>query len=502
MIATAPEAVKQDRRRSSAARLAGAPGLGTVGLTIAVALALFARAPGLGARSFWLDEALVVHTARAPLSDLVPELSTSPVGFALLERLLLGLPLPAETALRLPSLAAGVGTVLALFALARGLGLGDVAAFGAATLYAVNPTLTYYGREAKPYALDGLAAVVAALLCERVLRRPESRAAWVSFATVGVVLPWLLHPGVFLVLAGDAVLVLALWRQDVRARMVAVGAAQAASVGLLYALVLRVQMSEQLDAYWASAFLPETTSLRFALSWLAARTYELYVLYFEELASPALALTAIGVAALGWQRRWRALGYVGLPWLIVVAASAWHVYPYGGNRVDLLLVPGALLAIGAALGLPGRLGAPTWTACTISGLGLAALAAPAFAATLDRFVVHTYRAEEVGPVVQRMRPLLEPGDTVYIYYAARLAFEWYGRDLRGARVVVGGNHRADVNAYGPEVDGALAGGSRTWFVFSHLYDGEREWMLGRAAAGAREVTRIDDVGASAHLFLR
>src|SRR5919112_417644 len=118
MIATAPEAVKAERRRGRLSLAVGTSRIEALAIATALLLALLARAPGLGGRSFWLDEALVVHTARVPLANLVPELSTSPFGFALLERALLAVPVPAETALRLPSLLAGVTTVWALVALA------------------------------------------------------------------------------------------------------------------------------------------------------------------------------------------------------------------------------------------------------------------------------------------------------------------------------------------------------------------------------------------------
>jgi hypothetical protein len=282
----------------------------------------------------------------------------------------------------------------------------------------------------------------------------------------------------------------------------AVGAVQLVCLGLLYVLVLRGQMTERLDVFWAGSFMPETQSVRVAFGWLADRTLDLYRLAFEELTWLALALTAAGIGWLAAQRRWRTLAYVLLPWVGVVVASVLRVYPYGGNRVDLFVIPGAVLATAAATALPGRMGASRFAATWLSAVALLALALPMAWTTLNRFVLETPHLEEMRPVLARMRPLVRPGDVVYLYYTAQPAFEWYGRDLADVTVVTGGNHRDDITRYGPEVDAALARGPRTWLVFSHVYQGEREWMVAWASAQAREAARFDDIGASAHLFVR
>ncbi|WP_431932971.1 glycosyltransferase family 39 protein [Micromonospora sp. RP3T] len=174
------------------------PGLVTLAITLV----------GLGHAQPWRDELATWSAASRPLPDLVRltrtiDAATGP--YYLLMHGWTAVAGTSPTALRLPS-ALAMATAAALTARLGARLAGDRAGLLAGLLFAVLPTTSRYGQEARPYALATLLAALATLLLVDALCRP-SRRRWAGYA-VAVAALGLLHLIALTLLAAHAVAVL------------------------------------------------------------------------------------------------------------------------------------------------------------------------------------------------------------------------------------------------------------------------------------------------------
>lgn len=150
-----------------------------------LALAGLLGAIALGRRSFWLDESVSVTIAKLPWSAFTHIVGTREGNMTLYHLLLSGwisLFGDSEVAARSLSVVAGVGTVAALYALARRLA-GPRVALLAGLLLAVDPLFVHYAQEARGYELSVLLVTVATALFARALAR-QTWTAWLGYAAV------------------------------------------------------------------------------------------------------------------------------------------------------------------------------------------------------------------------------------------------------------------------------------------------------------------------------
>jgi uncharacterized membrane protein len=137
-------------------------------------LATALRLPGLAERSLWLDESYSVWFASLPLHELwtdAPLYETHPPVYYTLLKGWIALFGDGEAAIRSLSVAASAANVLLLALAGRLLRLGprgDRIALLAALLLALNPSVVVYAQEARPYALQMLAATSALLAALRL----------------------------------------------------------------------------------------------------------------------------------------------------------------------------------------------------------------------------------------------------------------------------------------------------------------------------------------------
>jgi 4-amino-4-deoxy-L-arabinose transferase-like glycosyltransferase len=185
----------------------------------------------LSSQSFWLDEAIAIHSARLDLGGLIHSVAhtegSPPLYFVLLDGWMRVFG-DSEAGIRSLSALFGTATILLAYVIGRRLASARVGLVAAA-LVAFNPLLVWFSQEARPYALLVLLAAASFLLFAEALERPTGRvlggwalASGLAFAThyfAGLVIlpelawlayrvrPWrLLAPAV----AGFAVVPLAL----------------------------------------------------------------------------------------------------------------------------------------------------------------------------------------------------------------------------------------------------------------------------------------------------
>src|SRR5439155_8107877 len=146
----------------------------------------------LSSQSFWLDEAVAIHSARLDVSGLFHSLAHTegnpPLYFLLLDgwmRVFGG----SEAAIRSLSALFGTAAIVLAYEIGRRLATPRVGLVGAA-LVAFNPLLVWFSQEARPYALLVLLSGLSFLLFAIALERPSGKvlggwaaASGLAFAT-------------------------------------------------------------------------------------------------------------------------------------------------------------------------------------------------------------------------------------------------------------------------------------------------------------------------------
>ncbi|RSN10673.1 hypothetical protein DMB42_17560 [Nonomuraea sp. WAC 01424] len=351
----------------------------------------------------------------------------------------------SEVWLRLPSAVAIGVAAWFLVELGRRLHSTRAGVIGA-TLFAILPSVSYYGAFARSYAFAAAAVVFSFWALHRAVERPGGR-RWVTYG-VAVALVCCTH--LFAVLALPAHLALA--RRGLLLRMAA-----ALAVGGLPAVVLGVVGFGE----------------RHAISWIPQRGPEVW-LKFPKMAAGATGLGVLlfavalaGVAVLwrsegrGEGGRWAlaALGWLVLPPLLLLAVS--HlVTPAYVDRYLFVTAPALALLAGVAVAGVPRFPVPAGVAIVLVG-GLLGVS--------DHMTVREEngRFDNVPWALRVVRA--EPGDAVvYGQSQLRAGFGYYADSAMPDDVLKAGD-APEPDGFGyPErsdVAAALKGRERVWVVW-------------------------------------
>jgi hypothetical protein len=307
--------------------------------------------------SVWHDEAALIVNAlhkgfREQLGPLQYAEAAPPL-FLWVERALSLLVNDSVWALRAVPLLASCAALVLLARVAR-RALSPQSAPWAVLLLGVSNHVLWHSCEAKPYALD----ILAAILLIDLVHRP---AAWtltsrvLLLAALAPAIIWLSFPGCFLYGGVLIVLLPPVWRQRRLTLWLAYGLLTLA-VFVAFALLLgpiRAQRHATMDGCWVAQF-PNWSRPWTVPVWAVCSTVDL-VRYCFEPTGHGLALAALAGGIALWRGGQRELVLlVLLPLDLAFGASLVHAYPYGGARVEVFAAPGLALLIAA--GIP-----PIWT---------------------------------------------------------------------------------------------------------------------------------------------
>ncbi|MEV4563177.1 glycosyltransferase family 39 protein [Nonomuraea sp. NPDC049419] len=404
---------------------------------------------GTGVSTLNGDELATISAASRSLAGMV-ELARHIDGHFLPYYLFMHLWMKAGTAelwLRLPSaVAIGVAAWL-LVDLGRRLH-STRAGVVAAGVFAILPSVSYYGAFARSYAFAAAAVVFAFWALHRALERPSGR-RWVAYG-VAVALVCCTHLFAVLVLPAHALLV----RREVLGRMaaaLAVGCVPAAVLGLI--------------GYGE----------RHAISWIPQRGPEV-LLTFPKMAAEAevlgVALFAIALAGavLLWRangvRAWAAAlaGWLVLPPVLLLAVS-WLVTPVYVDRYLFVTAPALALLAGLAVASLPRLQVVAGVAVVVLGC---LVALPEHVDVREE----NGRMENIPWALRVIKA--EPDDAlVYGQSQLRAGFDYYADSLMPVDVLRSGD-APDPEGFGypeqPDVAAALAGRERVWVVWRGTED--------------------------------
>lgn len=238
------EARLRDRWMAETAPLPS-PARAEVGVLIGIViLGGVLRFATLDARSFWIDEAVVVILIEDGLGDMLERLLTGEEGTPPLYYILAwgwsGLFGTGEVALRSLSAILGTASIPVAWVAGREL-LSARGGVIAAILFAASPILVWHSQDARAHTLALLLAALSFVLFVRLLREPRgSRLAWwAAVSALGI----LSHYFVVFPVAAEALWLLVAFRGH-RGVRVAIGAVAVAGAG---AIAVALQQQSNVD---------------------------------------------------------------------------------------------------------------------------------------------------------------------------------------------------------------------------------------------------------------
>jgi len=472
-----------------------------------VALGIVVRTIQFAAQSsLWLDELAVAHTVIVrDLVRLVIEplayRQVAPAGFLVLQKIAITVAGVGELGFRLIPWVASLVALFVFWRLAERL-LTRPAAWTVFLLFAASPALAWFGSQAKQYSTDVLGVLLLIWAgCELLTPRPRvARAVLAGVFAILTSMPAVLAGG-----AIGLILLVAAVRTGLPRRTVFVLVGAGWAVAALVTagqsqLTVSAETREYMLMFWARGFPPAPTTLD-ALLWTPRVLSEVlnFALFFglaDQLwivAAVAATLAVLVVPGAWWLAR--RSGYhaavVMSPIVVGVLAAAVHLLPLSG-RVSLWLVGPLLLLAGSGLSAVAD-----WCSPRLRAIPAAAGALMAAVAITSVTILEPppYRSQDLKPVLAHVGAQMQPDDTFYVYYGARLAMRFYGPRAGITHWIEGNCHRRNTPEYFRELD-AFRGQSRVWVIWTHAIPrfGEPEAIRSYLSTIGTERLRIEAPG--------
>jgi hypothetical protein len=303
-------------------------------------------------RPIYLDEkSLWKNVANRAIFDfhhVLEEDQMAPPGFLVVERLLSRLPLDMKAAGRLFPFLCGITSVFLTRSAARRF-LDRRAVPLAVGLLALADHLLYYSAEIKQYSCDLVMALAGLLLAAPQPPEKTSDRQLVTLAIFGVVAPWFSFTVVF-VLSGVGLhlLVTQALRKDWRKAALTASACGTWLISFAGCYLLSKSIMSQRDflwVWWNFAFLPVPPRSLADASLVVESIANVFINPTSLLSPFTLPYTALLAAMLALfgclsvGRRWPGgLFLLISPFILTLAASGLHLYPFHG-RLLFVLVP-------------------------------------------------------------------------------------------------------------------------------------------------------------------
>ncbi|MGH2919479.1 MAG: glycosyltransferase family 39 protein [Solirubrobacteraceae bacterium] len=466
-MALQAEAALRVRARASAARVPRERTSRVLVCVLVLAAAGFAL--GLGGSSLFIDEVYSWEASRGSLGDLAQALQysevTPPLYYLILHAWMQAVGSDSELMLRLPSVAAGIALVAALYWLGN-LVAGRRAGLIAATLGAVSPLVLLYAQQVRAYIWVMLALTVAVAAVVQATRDRSSR--WLLVGAAAACCSVLLHYTAVLVLAPLAVW---LWLSPGVPLRWRAGfcAAVALPLGALVPLALEQASQGHHDIAQTYASLTMFNALRIASSPFDGRATgglmvarELGAIVVVEV----LALLALADRFRPIRARRLVVACAATPLVAVLLASALG-QPIALTRYTAVAVPFVLVAIAAvAVRLQRPLGMLLLTTALVaSGVGVVAAQR------------HDGRNPDTRAAIATVADNWRAGDAVVS--VGLLGFDG-ALSYYGEKLLANGEH--DVYAYG-----SLSAAAQAPPVVAAAVDGGRLWIVADPVLSRREL---------------
>lgn len=493
----------------------------------------------LSDRSLWLDELFVAANfiTDKPLAELLtPPLDYShsyivPIGFMLITKLLTHWFGNSELILRLFPLLSGLASLLLFYKVAK-IYISPNAVPLALFLFAISDKLIYYTSEFKQYASD-VAIALMLLWLLAYLRQNNTTTLTPKklflLTLIGITTPWFSHPSVFMLATiGSYLTFFYLFTErhlPSLIKLFGVYLLWLLSFIVMYTLttnggVESSPVGQWLTTFWKGqrAFMPSVLS-KDGLIWIIHNYAAMFILP-GSLGRSELAgwLFLLGCLTLFINKKSATtLLLLILPLFITAFASSFQLYPFSG-RLLLFLTPMMYLIIAEGIthlridlsyhnnypNIPRLLTLTTQMMLTLYLFN--------YYPITNQSILQSRTNQEIRPVIEYVHTHKQPNDIVYFYYWSEPALRYYGNTygfnyndchlitplttdqvikeidyfrikqnlqpvpINSTHCILGIHENFD--RFKQDLDLLKSQqGSRVWFIFSHIDDGQRTTFL-------------------------
>lgn len=465
-------------------------------------------------RSLWYDEAnLVLNIIDRSISSLLQPLDYdqgAPIGFLLLEKLVVQSWGVNEYALRLIPLLSGVISLFLFYQAAKRY-INPNAVLIALYLFAISDTLIYYSSEVKQYSSDVAITVVLLVVVRCIFLRKPTLAQSFALGAIGAIAIWFSHPAIF-ILAGIGISIitpLLLGRERIEYhKLFIIFALWSVSLCVNYLVHIRhLAANGAMTYYWRAnnGFMPVSLQSIHDVKWFFFKLFDLFSdpgglkLFWLELSGIAAALFFIGCYAMLGRNKNYFIVLVS-PIILALAASGMELYPFSG-RLLLFIVPSLFLLV--AEGAAYVLSHNNYKLPIAGALLIAVMLAPS-SLNAAQYLLSPRTREEIRPAIQYIQEHKQPHDALYVYQGAQSAFAYYTKmfDLEMS-YVSGVDARGDWPVYINDIE-RLQSRKRIWFLFSHVRTvrgmDEEQFLLYHLDTRGQQIDSFSTMGANAYLY--
>lgn len=418
-------------------------------------------------RSLWLDEAsLAINFIERDFSLLLAPLSinqVAPIGFLMIEKLLVTVLGNNEMALRLFPLCCYLLSIPFVFGFAIKLFPTKNVAFLSTAIFSITNSILRYSSEVKQYSTDVL--VAAALIYVALTFTFKNKRNYYALALIGSTTIWFSNVSIILLFTIGLYI---LYTESVKKNYMPVLSMipWLVSFGIYYFLFVRNHPTRtvMLD-FWKDTFMPfNPVSIQFLQFWkLSLQSIYGWLLGFGPVWLLSFLLSLIGVFRLVRKKKHVAIYFLLFPMFVHVGLSSLKLYPFSG-RLVLYLVPSIVLLL-----VCGSEEIIDFLRKKFKSIPKYYRLAPIALFFVPLFIKYPNRKEETKESLRFMEAYIQNKDNIYVYNPAFIAYRFYtssGSFAFDNKVTISNIYRDDNTKYLNELK-SLKG--RTWLLFAHVY---------------------------------
>lgn len=429
----------------------------------------------LGTHSLWHDEAVTWQIANNSIIEVITQnalQNSAPPTYVLLLRSIISILGDSEFVLRLLSAIFGVAGIPAVYALSRQF-LSAPLSYFVAALVTVVYSMVKYSQEVREYSLTFLLATLLLMTFIQFLQNPTWKKT--ILLTLLMVASVFVQYGLSLLIFALNIIVLIEWIRSKSKLPNYVPKWIVSQMAVLVAVIIvyNVSLNEHMGGTPGISYL-EDSYWNGSLSGL----FNLLVLNTRDLISfaylPTFTIVSRGlllflVAGL-WQvvykdKNTRVLLLIGIPIIVVMITAILQIYPYGGIRQLVFLLPMIYILIGYSF---------KWITETIRYkwvpvlLGVVIL----YSGLLVTVGEITDTGDEyLPPLIAALYEEFKEGDRIYVYESSIPALSYYERRYQSNWIIgVGGRGDPNLETHLAQIDTLLQDNERLWLFFANCYE--------------------------------
>lgn len=465
-------------------------------------------------RSLWLDEAsLALNIIEKNYIELLQTLNygqAAPPVFLLITKFLVNLFGPSEYILRFLPLISGLLSLYIFYKISREFLNRKVISL-ALILFSFTEYNIYYSVEFKQYSLDLLFGLIILFYGIKLYKSHFRNKYIIANIFVGILSIWSSHTSVFLLAGVGSALLVEIYYSNYFTREFKIRKIKLLiftyiiwifNFSLHYFLIIRNTTTEHLYDYWSEYFIPFPP-----LSFYDLGKYLSIILGFIK--NPLGISYVIGLiiffTLIGeyffWYRKDRIYFFmINFTILILIITSMFNIYPFA-SRLVLFIIP--LFYILITEGIYNFYCLFTKNNKKFIAILLIIITLLYPIAMGGNKLAQPILKEEIKPVINYYLSNSTGKDNLYIYYGAIRAFRFYTYD-KNITYIIGADmndlgNRKNPGLYLEELD-KLKGRDKMWFIFSHVYQNEKDLFLIYLDKIGDELDSFKTHGASIYLY--